>query len=98
MRLSPKRKKRRFPGAGGSLMREFKRRRREQLRKNWRDVGVMALLFVGAVAATWYFDGFIELLMAGIAGAVLMLATVVWVTGGASVFAAVAVGGPKARG
>jgi Nuclease-related domain len=56
--------------------------RRNALRRNWRDVGILAALFVASAVAIVALDGLLQLVGAFILGMSLMLAAIIWIMGG----------------
>src|SRR3954454_21782555 len=50
-------------------------------RAEWRDWLIGVGLRVAAVAATWWFDGFLELVFAGLVGAFATILVVAWMLG-----------------
>jgi Nuclease-related domain len=67
--------------AGRSTLAEFRRLRRQTLRKEWRGWAVLVGFAFVAAAAAWLFDGFLELLFAGMVGAIATLLLIGWCIG-----------------
>jgi TM2 domain-containing membrane protein YozV len=67
--------------AGGSALAEFRRQRRQTLHEEWQGLGVLVVLGLVAFVAAWLFDGFLELLFAGVVGSIATVLTFGWVIG-----------------
>ena len=78
--MPPNRIGTRRAGEGGRE--QFRKMRRNTLRRNWRDVGILAALVIASAAASVALSGLPQLVGAFVLGMSLMLAVMIWIIGG----------------
>jgi hypothetical protein len=78
--MPPNRIGTRQAGAGGRE--QFRKMRRDTLRRNWRDLVILTAMVAASLIVIIAFKGFLQIVGAYILGVASMLGVLVWVIGG----------------